>query len=241
MIIKALAHRGYPIKYPENTTSSYEAALNLGFTHIELDVQLSKDGIPVLMHDSTLDRTTNGQGMVKDYTHEELRNFTVGEKEKIPTLEEALLFAKDKIIVSIELKQKGNLYVGMEQAVLKVIQKTGMMNQVYVNSFDHYAIVEMRKLSDEIKLGIIQHGATPAVIPFMEEIKATYLSIRIEYLTKEYAKVCEEAGITIIVWPVDKEWQFKKAMNYSNVLCTTNELERFKYFYEDYMHGNFVL
>lgn len=234
MKIKALAHRGYPIKYPENTIASYQAALNLGFTHVELDVQLSKDGIPVLMHDSTIDRTTNGRGMVKDYTLEELRSFIVGEKEKIPTLEEALLFAKDKIFVSIELKQKGDLYTGIEGAVLNVIKKTGMLKQVYVNSFDHYAIAKMRSLSDDIELGIIQHGASPAVIPFIKQINATYLSLRIEYLTKEYAKACKEAGITIVVWPVDKEEQFKKAMNYPNVLCTTNELERFKSLYERY-------
>ncbi|OZU88298.1 glycerophosphodiester phosphodiesterase [Virgibacillus indicus] len=234
MKIKALAHRGYPIKYPENTIASYQAALNLNFTHVELDVQLSKDGIPVLMHDSTIDRTTNGQGMVKEYTLEELRSFQVGEGEKIPTLEEALLFAKDKIFVSIELKQKGDLYIGIEEAVLNVIQKTGMLKQVYVNSFDHYAIAKMRSLSDDIELGIIQHGASPAVIPFMKQINATYLSLRIEYLTKEYAKSCKEAGITIVVWPVDNEEQFIKAMNYQNVLCTTNELERFKSLYARY-------
>ncbi|WP_188454953.1 glycerophosphodiester phosphodiesterase [Virgibacillus oceani] len=231
MKIKAIAHRGYPVKHPENTISSYQAALNLGFTHVELDVQLSKDGVPVLMHDSTIDRTTNGRGMVKGYTLKELQEFIVGDRERIPTLEEALLFAKNRMAVSIEIKQKGDLYSGIEEAVFHVIKNTGMLEQVYVNSFDHYTIANMRKLSDELELGIIQHGATPAVIPFMKEINATYLSLRVEYLTKEYAEVCKEAGITIVVWPVDKEWQFDKAVKYSNVLCTTNELEYFKSLY----------
>ena len=70
-----------------------------------LDVHLSKDGIPVLMHDPTIDRMTDGQGWVKDYTLEELRRFRVGRDETIPTLEEALLFAKDKMTVNVELKQ----------------------------------------------------------------------------------------------------------------------------------------
>lgn len=227
MKVKALAHRGYPMKYPENTLSSYKAAYHLGFTHLELDVHLSKDGVPVLMHDITIDRMTNGKGLVKDYTLAELRQFRVGENETIPTLEEALLFAKDKMVVSVELKQQGNLYSGLEESVLQVIQETEMMSQVYVNSFDHYAVLNMRELSDDIKLGIIQHGATPAVIPFMKDIRAKYLSIRVEYLTDEYVKVCDDAEIQIVVWPVDKEWQFKKVCRYPSVLSTTNELEYF--------------
>lgn len=232
MKIKALAHRGYPVKYPENTIVSFQAAYDLGYTHLELDVHLSKDGIPVIMHDPTIDRMTEGKGWIKDYTLKELRKLQVGKTEMIPTLEEALHFAKGKMIVSIELKQQGDLYSGIEETVLHVIQQAGMIDSVYVNSFDHYAIANMRKISNDIELGIIQHGATPAVIPFMKEIQATYLSLRVEYLTDEYVKECEDAGITIVVWPVDKEWQFKKAMRYPNVLCTTNKLEYFSSLYK---------
>ena len=238
MKVRALAHRGYPAKYPENTMSSYQAAYDLGFTHLELDTHLSKDGVPVLMHDATIDRMTNGSGFVKDYTLEELRKFRVGENETIPTLDEALRFAKHKMIVNVELKQQGNLYSDLEETVLKVIKETGMLSQVYVNSFDHYAVLKMRKLSDEIQLGIIQHGASPAVIPFMQEIKAKYLSLRIEYLTDEYVRRCDEAGIQIVVWPVDTDAQLKKMVHYPTVLSTTNELERFKQFYEKYMRKN---
>ncbi|MEK3888001.1 glycerophosphodiester phosphodiesterase [Bacillus sp. FSL K6-3431] len=232
MKVRALAHRGYPVKYPENTLSAYQAAYDLGFTHLELDVHLSKDGIPILMHDITINRMTNGKGMIKDFTYEELKQLVVGENEYIPTLEEGLLFAKDKMIVSIELKQHGDLYPGLEEAVIEVIIKTGMLSQVYVNSFDHFSVERMRKLSDEIELGIIQHGASPAVIPFMKEIKATYLSLRVEYLTDYYVQLCEEAGITIVVWPVDTEGQFEKMQRYPSVLGTTNKLEYFKEMYE---------
>src|SRR5690625_3479893 len=92
MKIKAHAHRGYPTKYPENSISGFKAAYELGYKYIELDVHLSKDNIAVVMHDITLDRTTNGKGLVKDYTYEELQVLTVGDDEKIPTLREALKF-----------------------------------------------------------------------------------------------------------------------------------------------------
>lgn len=232
MKIRGMAHRGYPLKFPENTMSSYKAAYDLGFTHLELDVHLSKDGVPVLMHDATIDRMTDGRGWIKDYTLEELRRFRVGRNETIPTLEEALLFAKDKMTVNVELKQQGNLYPGLEEAVLEILKKTDTMDRVYITSFDHYAVKKMRRLSDEVELGLIQWGSTPAVFSFMEEIRARYLSLRTEYLTDEYAKLCERAGIQLAVWPVNMEWQFDRAARYPSVLCVTDDLERYKEMYE---------
>lgn len=234
MKIRALAHRGYPVVYPENTMSAYKAAYELGFSHLEIDVQLSKDGVPILMHDITVNRMTNAKGKVKDFTFAELRKLRVGHKERIPTLEEALKFARGRMKVSVELKQMGHLYPGLEEAVLKVIQKTKMMDKVYVNSFDHFSMIKMRELSPDIELGIIQYGASPAVIPFMKEINAKYVSIRIEYLTPEYVKLCDDAGIQIVVWPVDTKEQFETVMKYPSVLSTTNKLKEFKKMYEAY-------
>lgn len=231
MNIKALAHRGHPMKFPENTMSAYKAAYELGFSHLELDVQLSKDGVPILMHDITVDRTTNGSGFVKDFTYEQLQQLTVGENEKIPTLEEAMLFAKDKINVSVEMKQMGNLYEGLEEKTLEVLKKTRMLDQVYVNSFDHFSVTKLRELSNDIELGVIIHGASPSVIPFMKEINAKYLSVRIEYLTDSFVQTCEDEGIQIVVWPVDYDWQFDIITKYPQVLSTTNNLEAFKEFY----------
>src|SRR5690625_1094730 len=208
MNIKALAHRGHPMKFPENTMSAYKAAYELGFSHLELDVQLSKDGVPILMHDITVDRTTNGSGFVKDFTYEQLQQLTVGENEKIPTLEEAMLFAKDKINVSVEMKQMGNLYEGLEEKTLEVLKKTRMLDQVYVNSFDHFSVTKLRELSNDIELGVIIHGASPSVIPFMKEINAKYLSVRIEYLTDSFVQTCEDEDNQIVVFPVDYDLKY---------------------------------
>jgi len=230
--IRGVAHRGYPLKFPENTMSSFKAAHDLGFTHLELDVHLSKDGVPVLMHDATIDRMTDGRGWIKDYTLEELKQFRVGKNETIPTLEEALLFAKGKMTVNVELKQQGDLYPGLEEAVLEVLKKTDMMDQVYISSFDHYAVMKMRGLSDEVELGLIQWGTTPAVFSFMKEIRVRHLSLRTEYLTDAYVKLCEQAGIQLAVWPVNMKWQFDKAARYPSVLCITDDLEQYKQMYE---------
>ncbi|NGP45248.1 glycerophosphodiester phosphodiesterase [Bacillaceae bacterium SIJ1] len=231
MKIKALAHRGYPTKYAENTLSAYRAAFDLDFEYVEIDVHLSKDGVPILMHDITVDRMTNGQGFIKDFTYAELQALTVGSDEKIPTLKEGLIFCKNRMKVAVELKQQGDRYPGLEEAVLKEITDAGMLDQVYVNSFDHFAIMKMRELSNDIELGIIQTGATPAVFPFMKEINATYLSVRIEFLTDEYVQKCRNEGVQIVVWPVDADWQFEIFSRHPDILCTTNDLAKFKEMY----------
>lgn len=228
MIIEALAHRGDPINYPENTMAAYKSAYRKGFSHLEIDVHLSKDGVPVLMHDITIDRMTNAQGFIKDFNYKDLQSLSVKGGEKIPTLKEVLNYFKEKMFLSIELKQQGNLYVDIEKKVLQEIKETKMLDKVFINSFDHFSIIKMRELSENANLGLIQHGASPAIIPLMRDIKAKYLSIRVEYLTDHFVSMCEENGIQIIVWPIDKQWQFDIAKSYNNILCTTNNLKKFR-------------
>ncbi|WP_052345757.1 glycerophosphodiester phosphodiesterase family protein [Paucisalibacillus sp. EB02] len=161
MTIRGIAHRGYPVNYPENTLSSFQAAIDLGFSHMELDVHMSKDGIPVVMHDHTIDRMTDGNGEIRKYTLEELKQFTIAPNEKIPTLEEALQLAIDRIIVSIELKNP-NLYPGIEQKVYKVIKKLNMENQIYVISFDHESLQTLRGISNDIQIGPLANRIRPS-------------------------------------------------------------------------------
>ncbi len=106
-----VAHRGYSSHAPENTHAAFLMAINRGYKHIEFDVQLTKDGIPVIMHDSTLDRTTSGTGAVKDYTYAELKLLDAGSwfdaaysNQTIPSLQEVLTLLKGKAHLHIELK-----------------------------------------------------------------------------------------------------------------------------------------
>jgi glycerophosphoryl diester phosphodiesterase len=227
--IPGLAHRGYPKRYPENTIASFRAALALSFRHLELDVHLTKDGVPVVIHDPTVNRTTNGTGFVKDYTLAELRKLDAGHGETIPTLEEVLLLAKGRAQVDIELKQSGNLYAGLEEKVLETVRACGMSDQVFVTSFDHYSIVRMRELSEELELGLVLYGATPSVFPLARELRARYISVKSIYLTDHFVRTCEEHGIQLIAWTVDDEADMRKLRSqYPQVWVCTNELERWK-------------
>lgn len=108
-VVLVAAHRAAHNNFPENSIPSIKEAIKLGVDIVELDVKVSKDGIPVLMHDGTIDRTTTGSGKPSDYTHEELMHFKLIHKgdtteEKIPTFDQALRLIKGKIMVDIDLK-----------------------------------------------------------------------------------------------------------------------------------------
>lgn len=228
-MIPGLAHRGYPKKYPENTFSSFQAALDLSFTHLELDVQLTKDGVPVVIHDTTVNRTTNGKGRVIDYLFDDLRKLDAGGGQPIPTLQEVLKLAKGRAKVDIELKQSGDLYPGLEEKVLGTIRECGVKDEVFVTSFDHYSIMKMRELSSEIDLGLVIYGATPSVFPLAEQIRARYVSVKYIYLNDDFVGRCKEQGIQIIAWTIDDEQDMRSLRaRYPHIWVCTNELEKWK-------------
>jgi glycerophosphoryl diester phosphodiesterase len=233
LTIIGLAHRGYPKKVAENTIPSFQAALDLQFSHLELDVQLSKDGVPVVIHDTTVNRTTNGKGRVIDMTFSELRQLDAGGGAQIPTLEEVLLLAKGRAKVDIEFKQSGDLYPGLEKRVLDVIRECDVQDQVFITSFDHYSIMRARELSSDIELGLVIYGATPSVFPLAEQIRARYVSVKYIYLTDEYMKECEERGLQVIAWTIDDEEHMRLLIDkYPQAMICTNELERWKKTFE---------
>jgi glycerophosphoryl diester phosphodiesterase len=120
------AHRGAHLEAPENSMAAFRKAIDMGIDIIELDVRCTKDGVLVLMHDKTVDRTTDGKGLVSNFTFDEIRRFRLKHngqltEEKIPTLEEALLLAKGKIMIDLDIKTADCI-----QAIMTTVEKTGM-------------------------------------------------------------------------------------------------------------------
>ncbi|MBM7839273.1 glycerophosphoryl diester phosphodiesterase [Alkalihalobacillus xiaoxiensis] len=228
---RTIAHRGYSAKFPENTLTAYQASIDQGFTHIEIDVHLSKDGVPVIMHDKTVDRTTDGEGPIIEHTLKQLKELKMNEDERIPTLEETLDFAKGKVKVAIELKQPNDLYAGLEQKVYDLVVAKDMVKDVYVNSFNHQAIVRMREIAPELELGLIKAKATDELFPLIHEIGATSLAMELQHLTEPFAEQCKQADIQLIVWPVDTKEACLQMKRYPEIWCTVNELETFNAHY----------
>jgi glycerophosphoryl diester phosphodiesterase len=214
-------HRGAAGYFPENTMLSFEKGVELGADLIELDVHLSKDGIPVIIHNHTLDETTNGKGRVNEYTLEELKRLDAGSwfsKDyaglQIPTLEEALLWAKGKVWVSIELKQNPYRYEGLEEKVVRVIEATEMRNDVQLMSSDHYAIKRIKELDGGLMTSMICHCKLVDPVKYAREIGADIMNTSWHFLSKDIVEQAHQAGLMVHgglsndpdLWVMMQEW-----------------------------------
>lgn len=153
------AHRGAAGTYPENTMLAFEKALEVGADGIELDVQLSADGEVVVIHDETIDRTTNGSGEVRSFTLQELKSyqasytFNVGNLfTPIPTLREVFQFlSNNNLICNIELKNSVFEYVGLEKKVYDLIQEFHLSERVIISSFHHRSLMYMKEFAPQLE------------------------------------------------------------------------------------------
>lgn len=141
--IYVAAHRGWPKKYPENTMEGFQAALALGVDQLETDVHVTKDGELVLIHDHSVDRTTNGSGLVYDYTFEDLRKLDAGNGAKIPTLIELMELVKDHPTITLDIELKEYPTEGREQLsydvcdrILKIIDDYDFTDRCVINTWN---------------------------------------------------------------------------------------------------------
>lgn len=140
------AHRGVCAHLPENTLAAFSRAVELGVAGIELDVHLSGDGIPVVIHDHTADRTTNGTGKIQEFTAHELGLLDAGEGEFVPTLEQVLQLAAGRLRVNIELKD-----AAAAGPVVEVAATVGGLDW-FVSSADWDALAEVLRKAPEAKI-----------------------------------------------------------------------------------------
>ena len=168
-----IAHRGYKAKYPENTLVAFEAALNSGAKMIELDITLSKDRSMVVIHDDTLDRTSDGKGAVSDYSISELKNLDVGRwfnsefaGEKISTLREVLGKVDRRAVVNIEIKSSAfenpAPVDAIENQVIALVRKMNLVDSVIISSFETRFLERIAALEPALALGVISREPVDA-------------------------------------------------------------------------------
>ena len=185
-IVLVAAHRAAHHQYPENSLPAIQEAIDLGVDIVELDVKVSKDGIPVLMHDGTINRTTTGTGEPSDFTLEQLRQFHLIHKgdttdQIIPTFEEALKLTKGKIMVDIDLK------TDQLHPIIEVVKKAGCENQVFFFDSDYEALQFVRNTEPEMYLMPRAYSlemADSAIARFHPQV----VHIDFSFYTKEVSK-----------------------------------------------------
>lgn len=154
-------HRGNPEEHPENTLASFRSAIELGVDIIECDVHLSSDGRMVVIHDHTLDRTTDGTGLVRDHTWEELQRLDAGGGERLPALEQVIEVAREGgVCLAVEIKQIPIPYPEMEERVVEALRAADMIGQACVISFYHPSCKRLKEIEPALQVGLLE-GARP--------------------------------------------------------------------------------
>lgn len=184
---------------------SFRSAIAVGCDLIECDVHLSSDGRLVVIHDHTLERTTNGTGLVRDHSAAELRKLDAGDGEKIPLLQEVIELALGKVGLVIEIKQLPELYPGLEDKLLNMLRQLGAVEECAVISFNHLAINALHRLEPNLQLGILEGSRPMHPAELLRESGADVYSPHWGASDPQLVKEVHSAGGAVGVWPVDDE------------------------------------
>jgi glycerophosphoryl diester phosphodiesterase len=199
-----LGHRGASVSRPENTIAAFAQALDFGAVGIECDVQRTADGELVLIHDDTLDRTTNGTGVVGELPWSALAGLDAGGGNPIPRLADLFTWAHDAArrglapFLNLELKMPG---VGPD--TLAALAEARYPGRVVLSSFDYPTLVETRRLNPTIELWCLHVFWSPELVEQAQAIQATCLALRHTAITPEVAAQTAAAGLGIVAWTAD--------------------------------------
>lgn len=214
-----IAHRGASAYYPENTMIAFRKAVEMKADMLELDIQLSRDGIPVIFHDDTLERCTGQIGKISDYALAELKEMDAGSwkspdftGEQIPALEEVLEFAKNKITVNIEIKP-GSDSNGIAQKALRLVKDYKMEHYVLFSSFDPEILIRLRTLSDTIPIALLyekNNHRDRNVFDFISKYEINAFNCSRWSIKKSWIKKLKRKHIPVLIYTVNSRWQMKK-------------------------------
>ncbi len=200
-----IGHRGCKDIEPENTLLAIKKAIAIGVDGVEIDVRLSKDKELVVIHDDTLDRTTNGKGFVKNLILKELKKLNAGKGEKIPTLQEVINVIKDRIYLLIELKAEGT-----EKSVVELIKKNKLKKAIII-SFIHQLVKNVKKIDKKIKTGILFKDNQTDPVVMAKNTNSEFVFPKYELVDKEFVVKCHKKGIRVAAWNINNPDELKKA------------------------------
>jgi glycerophosphoryl diester phosphodiesterase len=209
-----IGHRGAKGYVAENTLASFKKALELKVDGIELDIHLSSDAEIMVIHDETINRTTNGNGFVKDFTSVELKQFG------IPTLIEVLDVINQECFVNIEIKDAKTTEFVVELIQNYLSKKHWNIKKFIVSSFDWAVLKEISQLNSTIKIGVLTEDNIDDAIAFAKEIKAFSINLYFNLLTINIVERIQKEGFQIHTWTVNssEDITFVKSLNVDGII-----------------------
>jgi len=242
--IRVIAHRGASGQAPENTLAAFQKAIELGANYVELDVHLSKDGEVIVIHDATLDRTTNGIGKVNEKSLAELQQLNASKlfaekypDERIPLLDEALKLTKSKAILLIEIKAdaEGKPYPGIEEKVLSIIKAHQAEVWCEIQSFYDFSVNNWLQLNSGIPVhkllvGRLQPLYIDHKIKFGRVLKrnenANGINPYKAFAKRKFIRKIHNHGHVSYVWTVNEEKDLRKILKRKPEGIITNYPDR---------------
>ncbi|WP_068621210.1 glycerophosphodiester phosphodiesterase [Paenibacillus tuaregi] len=210
--MKIIGHRGAAGHAPENTLKSIVTALKQGVQGIEIDAQLTKDNHVVIIHDFTVDRTTNGRGKIHELTLEEIRSLDAGSAfrpefggELVPTLEEVLELIPSDVLLNVELKQIAYERRNLEEKVAESIAKYNRADHTIISSFDHYSLKRIHEIDPTLQTGLLTYTHMLNPWKYIQDNGLNVYSIHpaYEFLTREYVSEIHQHGYKIYCYTVN--------------------------------------
>jgi glycerophosphoryl diester phosphodiesterase len=225
-----VAHRGSSGTAPENTIASFRQAIISGAHCIEMDVQVTSDGIPVVFHDKWLSRTTNGAGLVQSITFKELQKFDSGEwfsknfiGEKIPSLEEVLSLAKSNIYINIELKNLGLNFKRHIEKIIDLVEQYNYNDKIIISSFYYNQLAFLKKIAPKIPTAAIRIPKdTTLPSKIAETIECQGFVCSIFELDEIVSQDVQNNGLFLGVYPVDSLNELNLVLNHNAKAIVTN-------------------
>ena len=228
---KIWAHRGASFYAPENTLEAFDIAVKQKADGIELDVQLSKDGKLVVIHDETIDRVSDGTGYVRDYNLNELKKFNFGKLFPhfgfcvIPTLEEVYgLLKQTDLTINVELKTGIIFYEGIEEKLVNLAQRMNMEDRIIYSSFNHYSLLNLKKIKKDAKIGLLVSDIYVDVLDYAVKLGADALH-PMGYMLRlpGFIEESKAKKMKLHVWTVDDEEEIKLLNAYGTDAIITNK------------------
>lgn len=234
MNTKIWAHRGASGYAPENSLEAFELAVKQGADGVELDVQMSRDGELVVIHDETVDRVSDGTGEVRGFTLKELKRLRIGKSfpqyrdAGIPTLREVYQLLKDTgLTVNVELKTGIFFYPGIEEKVLEETAFMGMEDRVWYSSFNHYTLRRIKELDPGTKTGMLYSDGIYRAADYAVELNVDALHPAFYHL--QYPELNQDRRknrLKLHVWTVNEEEHLQAAYRWGVDAVITNYPDR---------------
>lgn len=203
-----IGHRGAKGYEPENTLGSFQKAIELQVDGIELDVHLSSDNQLVVIHDATINRTTNGKGLVKNYTAAELQ------KHQVPTLSDVFDLVDKECWINVELKGKGTAKPVVKLIEKYIREKNWNYDQFIISSFEWDFLEQVATLNPNIPIGVLTETDVDAAITFAKKIKAKAIHPDFTLLTQDNTAAMQKLGFLVFPWTVNEPNDIQKIKTY---------------------------